>query len=114
MYNDYGSVERDKQEYNLNSIDFPEFSAERLGNGYGSECPAVVRDGDRATALGRAKSQLINVAQFEKSCMELALQSLEALPEVEEAVIRKLRVFINVTDLWGQVYVVKDIASRKV
>lgn len=119
MYNDYGSLARDRAELNLNSVDFPEF-----GRGGSVD---VVRD-------ERKKEALFSLADYERSCLDLALGGLETQGRMEEEVGpetfdstatvnshakrlhgRKMaiwRMFCDVTDLYGQIYVVRDIASR--
>ncbi|KAI9697360.1 MAG: hypothetical protein M1820_007866 [Bogoriella megaspora] len=90
QYNDYGSVDRDKLEGNLNSIQFPEFAS---------------------TSDEDAKAQLLILAEYERHCLDIAqerLQESELSTEVSEA----LRLFVRVTDLFGQIYVARDIASR--
>ncbi|RYP04763.1 hypothetical protein DL764_004246 [Monosporascus ibericus] len=96
MYNDYGSVRRDAAERNLNSVNFPEFAA-LAGTSVGIE--------DRKEALFR-------LAEFERGCLERSLECLEEeTREGEKRKFRIFRMFCDVTDLYGQIYVVKDIAS---
>ncbi|KAI1500522.1 terpene synthase family protein [Biscogniauxia marginata] len=93
IYNDYGSIRRDSAERNLNSVNFPEFAVRKVG-------------------LQDAKKNLFKLAGFERGCLEGSLQRLEA--EAGQSGKRKLhifRMFCDVTDLYGQIYVVKDIAS---
>ncbi|KAK9775111.1 putative Terpene synthase family protein [Seiridium cardinale] len=103
MYNDYGSIERDATEWNLNSVNFLEF-------GFGTV--------DAETK----KRELFKLAQLERAVVEESFRCLEgevnALGAVSKATAkaerRKLaifRMFYEVTDLYGQIYVVKDIAS---
>ncbi|KAI1384134.1 Ent-kaurene synthase [Hypoxylon trugodes] len=103
MYNDYGSLARDADELNLNSLNFPEFA--------------------RAAKIGgleekEAKEQLMNIAEYERRSLNLALNQLES--ELMSGGggnngkwMDAIRLFVNVTDLCGQIYVVKDIATRK-
>lgn len=100
MYNDYGSMDRDAAEGNLSSLNFPEFGA-------------LSREG--------RKRELYELAEYERVLMDGALERLDrqadkaASPRVRRAEKRKLavwRVFVDVTDLHGQIYVVRDIASR--
>lgn len=120
MYNDYGSLTRDRIERNLNSINFPEFN-----------CGA--RDGNDQDEL--KKAALFTIADYERCCLNLSLARLhkedDQFPEVSSAEhinidgaitsqCRELRsrkmaiwhMFCDVTDLYGQIYVVRDIASR--
>ena len=41
------------------------------------------------------------------------MEQLENFPEIEARLMAALKVFVDVTDLFGQVYVVKDLASAK-
>lgn len=119
MYNDYGSVARDCIERNLNSINFPEFN--RGTN--------VDIHSDQSK-----KEALFTLAEYERCCLNKALDSLGGASQIidepraeytnpNNAVInssmelrtRKMaifRMFCNVTDLYGQIYVVRDIASH--
>jgi hypothetical protein len=106
QYNDYGSIERDRAEKNLNSVNFPEFSEDVMLNDGGS-------DGEEHNVEAREakiKEALFWVAEYERQCLGLAIERLEK--EVKEETKNALRVFISVTDLYGQIYVAKDIASR--
>lgn len=93
QYNDFGSYARDKQENNLNSLDFPDF------NGVISEDLSLAR-----------KQDLMDIAEFERSCMRVCFARLSS--EIGVMASARIRAFINVTDLFGQIYVARDIASR--
>ncbi|KAJ5636931.1 Ent-kaurene synthase [Penicillium longicatenatum] len=92
QFNDYGSHSRDQQEHNLNSLDFADFHE---GFGNGSE--------DK-------KHILMQIADFERKCMEICCEHLAK--EISATTLAQIRVFIGVTDLFGQIYVARDIASR--
>lgn len=101
MYNDYGSLARDLDESNLNSLNFPEFSGK-----------------DGGITEQEAKAQLMSIAEHERHCLSVALDQLDN--ELSSSSGRNngkwmsaIRFFVNVTDLYGQIYVVKDIATRK-
>jgi len=105
MYNDYGSLARDQAECNLNSVDFPEFEG--------------------MCATERKKEALFALAEYERSCLNKALQHLDCearkFPthgpgsgQIKERQMDIWRMFCDVTDLYGQIYVVRDIASRMV
>ena len=107
MYNDHGSAVRDHDEANVNAVDFPEFGVR------------VVDSGD--IEMTRKKAALFEVAQYERSCIEEAFRRLEAHgagTRSADARARKSRqmeiwrMFYNVTDLFGQIYVLRDIGSR--
>ena len=99
MYNDYGSIVRDQDEANLNSVNFPEFT--RGNNG--------------TTDVDAPKKKLFSLAEYERNNMESAMTRLWELAGVDKAqrqVMEQVKIFCNVTDLYGQTYVARDIASR--
>lgn len=101
QYNDYGSVARDRAEDNLNSLDFPEFLEE-------------VAD-KKANKEDSMKSDLLSIAEYERECMNHAFMRLEAEmghDKLGELKMNALRVYINTVDLYGQIYVAKDISNR--
>ncbi|KAI0837753.1 hypothetical protein F5Y06DRAFT_270158 [Hypoxylon sp. FL0890] len=87
LYNDFGSVARDRTENNLNSINFPEFS---------SECDEQ-----------KVKSKLLYIAEYERRCLNASMAELR--PFINEAVFRSLNVFCTSADMYGQMYVLKDL-----
>ena len=90
MYNDYGSLARDQAEQNLNSVHFAEFVVAQTDN-------------EKRAALWR-------IAAFERRCLDLALEELGRV--ASPRAFRFVSLFCRVTDMYGQIYVVKDIASR--
>ncbi|KAI6261173.1 hypothetical protein MCOR19_002596 [Pyricularia oryzae] len=103
MYNDHGSEARDGLEHNVNALHFPEFARTLRG--------APSRDA------------LFQLAEYERSCWQTGLARLQevslqepdvALRRTKERRIAVLRTFMDTVDLYGQIYVVKDIASRMV
>lgn len=85
MYNDYGSLARDKAEQNLNSLDFPEFDpAGRGGRG---------EEGKRAA--------LWKMAVFERKALDLATEELLREQDVDGIAARFLKMFVDVTDMYG-------------
>lgn len=127
MYNDFGSVARDKEEENLNSINFAEFYRKSSMNDLRSAESVLMATNRNATqttttpplnvheqilAMTQAKDDLMALAEYERSHMKAAFQSLGEVVRSTK-VIEKIQVFVNVTDTFGQMYVVKDIASRK-
>ena len=97
IYNDCKSVRRDRKEGNLNSVDFPDsvtsFTDSNPANG--------------ANGVQSEKNQLLQIAQHERQCMLAALKKLE--PGLKGEHGRSLGLFVDVTDLFGQIYVAKDI-----
>jgi len=97
MYNDIGSLRRDRREWNVDSLDFPEF--------YSGGSSTTV-DGEEAL-----KEQLFGLAQYKRSCLDLAMDRFSKIASPET--LQTFRVFVDITDLFGQIYVVKDIASQR-
>ena len=93
MCNDIGSLARDRQEANLNSLDFPELR------------PVQIQSQDVT-----AKDQLYRLASYERQCLDLTMGELNALSSASTT--KFMETFISVTDMFGQIYMEKDIASR--
>lgn len=92
MYNDYGSIARDRGERNVNSVNFPEFAG--------------------GAKEGRQKA-LFALAEYERVNMQRGLARLGDLTgQDKRQLMERVRMFCNVTDLYGQIYVARDIASR--
>ena len=98
MYNDWGSIMRDRKEKNLNSINFPEFyrTGERTNT-------AVVDEAG-------VKKRLSQLFHYERQCLNLALAELKNVCSEQKA--KQIQVFCDVTDLYGQMYVVKDLTPE--
>ncbi|UNI15339.1 hypothetical protein JDV02_001879 [Purpureocillium takamizusanense] len=102
MYNDLGSVARDEDEGNLNSINFVEF-----------DCHADIEE---------KKVALFSMASFERACLREALERLRMQGKNRCGSARRraerwaciLTMFCEQVDLFGQVYVIRDLASRLV
>lgn len=105
MHNDYGSVQRDASEGNLNSINFPEFAVQR-------------------SSIETRQRDLLELAEYERSCLNEAVRRLgeeSKMPskksrirgKVEERKLIIWDLFCDVTDLHGQIYIARDIASRR-
>ena len=56
------------------------------------------------------KSDLMSLATYERSCLETSLQALRS--EVGDITMEKIQLFVDVTNLYGGIYVARDIASR--
>ncbi|KAE8347407.1 hypothetical protein BDV24DRAFT_157699 [Aspergillus arachidicola] len=93
QFNDYGSHLRDLQEKNLNSLHFADFNGDSLSRGQDQH-----------------KQDLMELAEFERSCMQVCFAHLSA--ETSATTAAQIQAFIKVTDLFGQIYVAQDIASR--
>ncbi|KAL1981483.1 hypothetical protein VTN96DRAFT_2512 [Rasamsonia emersonii] len=112
QYNDYGSIARDRAENNLNSANFPEFhEQEEDGSKNGYPNGLQTDSSSESTKLAdEIRQTLLQIASYERECLDLAVQKLK--PEVDPQTWKAVQVFINVTDLYGQIYVVRDIHSR--
>ncbi|KAF2704102.1 hypothetical protein K504DRAFT_390797 [Pleomassaria siparia CBS 279.74] len=98
MYNDYGSVRRDQEEGNLNSVDFFfEYQNEVTG-------------GHESLLKEEAKGALRLLADLERNHMDHSFERLREL--VPPKLLEALQVFVHVTDLFGQIYVARDIGTR--
>ncbi|WPH04793.1 Hypothetical protein R9X50_00768900 [Acrodontium crateriforme] len=109
MYNDYGSIHRDKDEKNLNSINFPDFHSSTPSSSPSSP------PSSSTTNENLLKARLWTLAEYERENVERAFEKLRVLAGNDkegERTLQKMRVFVNVTDLYGQIYVARDIASR--
>jgi hypothetical protein len=130
MYNDYGSLARDREEGNLNCADFilhagrnekrgrdeegteANPSSKRMKMENGTANGPAPRDEKSAVADDpAAKKVLMELAQFERQCMEVALTRLEKAG-LKGRMLEALLLFVDVTDLFGQIYVVRDIGSK--
>lgn len=105
MYNDYGSIVRDHDEINLNSVNFPEFFPDDVDAG----------SGDETIAMAKAKATLLEAAKYERRC---ALETAEALyreleKEGEEGKRVKdcLRVYIGAGEQFSDMYVTRDVTN---
>ncbi|KAI1213724.1 terpene synthase family protein [Annulohypoxylon truncatum] len=111
MYNDIGSIARDREEGNLNSVDFPDFSSTNM-------TPAL----EKRSTIDDRKHTLFELAEYEQTALEEALRRLRKEaempgipPAVARAEQRKMAIwdmFVDVTNLYGQIYVVRDMSIR--
>ncbi|KAL9039004.1 MAG: hypothetical protein Q9214_005053 [Letrouitia sp. 1 TL-2023] len=102
--NDVGSVARDRAEGNLNSVDFVEFdSAATISFNNNSTTSS---DDDVAVKT----HDLRLLAAYERSAYQTALARLQDL--VPGKVLRGLRAYCNVVDLYGEIYAMEDISPR--
>ncbi|KAF2223849.1 copalyldiphosphate/kaurene synthase [Elsinoe ampelina] len=106
IYNDYGSLARDTAEHNVNSMHYPEFR----------QTTASGHDPTKAK-----KKALLSLGEYEQDFLRDTLDRLEkfvATPtpggRVESKRLRGFRLFryfCDVTDLYDQLYVLKDLSS---
>ena len=115
QYNDYGSVARDRAERNLNSLNFPEFDRGVGDHGATKSRERAIREIHRDPEFrlsddDEKKKELLWLAEYERQCLSLAMKNLEEI--LPGNTVEDLRLFIGVTDLYGQMYVVQDLTSR--
>lgn len=92
LYNDAGSLARDREEGSLNSINFPEFET-----GCGDEDSSLKRD-------------LLKIAEYERKSLDLSFSELK--PLVDETVFSSMRIFYMSADIYGQMYIIKDLTPK--
>lgn len=66
MYNDYGSIARDRVERNVNSVNFPEFHEE-------------AQNADKEVSEEGIKQSLFEIAEYEIECLGLAKGETEEI-----------------------------------
>lgn len=104
MYNDYGSLKRDMDELNLNSLNFPEFHHRSRSSSQGSSR-------DTLGALQESRYELMQIAEYERSGLNFSVVQLENILG-KGHLMEALKLFIDVTDMYGLVYLVKDLTNR--
>lgn len=52
----------------------------------------------------------MDIAEYERACMNLAMQHLRNVVKAPKA-SKALEVYVDVTDLFGQIYVARDLSS---
>ncbi|ORY05489.1 hypothetical protein BCR34DRAFT_590903 [Clohesyomyces aquaticus] len=123
LYNDYGSTRRDFEEGNLNSVDFIQGPKGNTQNGHNPtpKQNGVQTNGHQSGGSNghcgestlAAKQALLYLAGHERECMKLALEKLQSSHcGLGERFLARLEIIINVTDLFGQIYAVRDIGTR--
>lgn len=97
LYNDLGSIPRDRVEGNFNSANFPEFEGVSTA-GPGEE---------RMPAVNRVKAALLRVAEYEKRCLQSTMVELKNL--LEDDMFAALEALCASTELYCQMYLLKDM-----
>lgn len=108
IYNDFGSIIRDRDECNLNSVNFPEFFVSNS-----TELQQPEKDEDQ---LERAKQALLEAGSFERRCAIEAANTLYVELEDEGEAGRKLsdaiRVYIGSCEQFSDMYLTRDVTNR--
>jgi hypothetical protein len=100
LYNDLGSAVRDTEEGAVNSLNFPEF--------FFREARYTVTITEQKVT---PKEDLLWIAEYERQGLDMAMTELER--ELGSGdLLTALRIFIDVTDLYGQLYLLKDLGIR--
>ncbi|GAW15641.1 hypothetical protein ANO14919_050600 [Xylariales sp. No.14919] len=108
QYNDYGSARRDQAEGNLNSLNFPEF-AQSVDRSQQDLAASPTKN--EATM----KADLLFIAEYERGCVRNVSAILcEELQRSRggDWKFKALKVFIEIVDLYGQMYVARDMSNR--
>lgn len=116
LYNDFGSVERDRVEANVNSVNFPDFHGCTDRAGGWTEGEGAARH------EMRLKEDLLELARHERASAEGAAERLlgEVEGKGEGGGVRKrkkekadaIRLFVGVTRLYADLYVARDLSNR--
>ncbi len=103
MYNDYGSIARDREESNLNSLNFPEFFFKEG------------EDGDGERSFEKAKKTLLESAVHERQRANQEMQELCEILEKEgmegKDISRRLRVYMGACEHFSDMYLTKDVTN---
>lgn len=93
MFNDYGSLERDRKESNLNSMFFPEFNGEHKND-------MTLRE------------ELVKLTKYERKCLALSFEELEEVcGDHHRRIYEMVRLFYNASEIYTEVYEVKDLST---
>jgi hypothetical protein len=131
MYNDAGSAARDADERALNSLNFPEFASSSSSPSSAATAPKKrthdghikQTDNDEEKKNGTEKKkkeegvrdpkeELLWLAGYERRGLEMAVGMLEEELKGDARLVGALRLFVRVTDLYGQIYVLRDVGTR--
>jgi hypothetical protein len=131
MYNDAGSAARDADERALNSLNFPEFASSSSSSSSSAAAPKKrthsghiketatndeTKNGTDKTKKDEGvrdpKEELLWLAGYERRGLEMAVGMLEEELKGDERLVGALRLFVRVTDLYGQIYVLRDVGTR--
>ncbi|KAL9135392.1 MAG: hypothetical protein Q9175_003424 [Cornicularia normoerica] len=108
---DYGSMERDRKEADINSINFPEFHRYARG---------TITHAGTAEHERKLKEELLELVKIEQQSADKAFETLRDLAGTFEAGGRRrgkdkanaVTSFIEVTKLYAYLYVARDKSNR--
>ena len=90
---------------------FPEFEASKTRISQGLSYPSDGTEDENHKDENKKTQQLMWLAQHERECLQRALDMLPV--ELPETIMNAADLFARVTDLYRQINVARDIASRK-
>ncbi|KAI9878671.1 MAG: hypothetical protein M1830_010819 [Pleopsidium flavum] len=106
LYSDYASILRDHANFNLNSINFPEFHyhpREHRAQGENSEAKEM-----------RLETTLMDLAQYERDCVSMVaerlMKDLGTGLEREKRTANAVTLYVCVTELYADMFVANDMS----
>lgn len=112
LYNDYGSLARDREEANVNSVNFPEFHRSHAPgrSAVDGEEHAVIKE-------SRLKADLLEIAKHERERADLVgrklLEKLRASGSSKDrGKADGVTLFMGVTALYADMYVQRDLSNH--
>ncbi|MCJ1377536.1 hypothetical protein MMC17_000631 [Xylographa soralifera] len=106
VYNDYGSITRDREERNLNSKNFPEFFADET----------VDADGADKNGGLDPKTTLLCTTKYERQCAahiaKVLSKSLTAEGVTGKKVADYLHAYLGYSEQFADMYVMRDVTNR--
>ena len=98
MENDRASLQRDRKEKNLNSLDFPEFPQLQSDNG---------KD------VRKSKDQISRIVSYEKECCQFAFRALQqATGKAKDPDLDALRFYYFLSEIYSDIYTMRDISCE--
>ena len=112
LYNDYGSIARDRAEGNVNCVDFTDFHNPTLSRDNDGDVESVVAEAERK------KEALLELAVFEREMAVCAgrklVGKLERSGRARETLIaRAVRLFMGTTMFYADLYTAKDLSNSR-
>ncbi|MCJ1478595.1 hypothetical protein MMC13_007276 [Lambiella insularis] len=107
LYNDWGSMTRDFDEGNVNSVNFPEFHEAGLTAKASVDGPGV--------GIEKLKDDLLALAEYERKCVDVAAEQLEKELGTgfgtRQKVAKGFRLFTDVAKLYADIYLARDLSN---
>ena len=100
IYNDYGSLPRDRQEKNLNAVFFPEFEGRAK----------------KKTDI-QLRQELARICEYERKCLKVSLDELLRVAQKHVGTSRGkrihevVRLFYNASEIYTEIYELRDIST---